>query len=209
MRRQKTVLIVGAGASQKFGFPLGNELKLQIAENLNIMFDRFGQNLQSGSYDIVQALRLLVKDKGGSDINPHRSGAISISRAMRLSGSIDEFVERHADDPVVADCAKLAIAKVILEHEKNSPIYFEHKEYYEDFIGDASESWLAYLLRDITRRCSRKKLSSAFRNLFIINFNYDRCVEHFSYLWFQQVYGLSEQEAAEVTRQIRVYHPFG
>ena len=210
MRQSKTVLVLGAGASQKFGLPLGKTLKDHIASDLNITFE-YDHRLQSGSPEIVEALRLLVRDENGrtGDINPHRAAAVSIARSMRLSGSIDEFVERHKDDPKVAECAKLAIAKSILQAERTSSLFLDHRHQRNEIIDDASESWLAYLLRDLTRGLTSANLEDAFRNLHIINFNYDRCVELFTFLWFQQVYGLDEARSARLLKNLKIYHPFG
>lgn len=125
MRAQKTVLILGAGASKGFGLPLGQELKSNIARDLRIMFSEFGSSLESGSHEIVDALRILVRDPQTGqrgDINPHRAVAVRISQAMGPSGSIDEYVERHKNDAKYAECAKLAIAKAILEGERNSTL---------------------------------------------------------------------------------------
>lgn len=175
------------------------------------MFDDFGQGLLRGSHEIVEALRNIVRDQNGraGDINPHRAAAVSIARAMRLSGSIDEFVERHKDDVKVAECAKLAIAKSILESERNSKLFFDHRYERDELIDQASDSWLAYLLRDLTRGMTTADLEKAFDNLYVVNFNYDRCVEHFIFLWIQQVYGLNETRSGEITKKLRIYHPYG
>jgi hypothetical protein len=211
LRQRKTVLVLGAGASKEFGLPLGKGLKQLIASDLNIQFDDFGSRLESGSHEIVEALRLLNRGDDGRnrDINPHRAAAVSISRAMRLSGSIDEFVERHKEDVKIAECAKLAIAKAILAAERESKLYFDEGRRREQLIEEASESWLAYMLRDLTRGKTASELDSAFENLFIINFNYDRCVEQFVFLWFQQIYGLDEDKAAELTKRLSIHHPYG
>lgn len=174
------------------------------------MFDDWGQKLESGSYEIVEALRLIVRqqDARNGDINPHRHAAVQISGSMRLSSSIDEYIERHKDDPRKVQCAKLAIAKAILEAERGSSIYSDPREQNDPFER-AAETWLAYMLRDLTRGLNKAALPSAFSNITIINFNYDRCVEHFCYHWFQTIYDLTEPESAEVCRAIRIYHPYG
>jgi hypothetical protein len=175
------------------------------------MFDReWGQSLQSGSYEIVEALRLLVRGSDGArgDINPHRHAAIQISQSMRLSSSIDEYIERHKEDRLRIECAKLAIAKAILQAERSSSIYADPQGRNDPF-ENASESWLAYMLRDLTRGLGKAALPDAFENLTIINFNYDRCVEHFCYHWFQRIYELSETESAKVCENIKIYHPYG
>jgi hypothetical protein len=211
MRTQKTLLVLGAGASQGFGLPLGSGLRNAIAGDLNIMFDDdWGKKLESGSWEIVEALRLLVqrRDGNGGDINAHRHAAIQISGSMRLSSSIDEYIERHKDDALKVQCAKLAIAKAILEAERGSTIYADPRENSDPFER-GSDSWLAYMLRDLTRGLGKDDLPAAFENVTIIDFNYDRCVEHFSYLWFQRIYDLSENESAEVCRKLKIYHPYG
>lgn len=211
MRTQKTILVLGAGASQGFGLPLGSGLRTTIADDLNIMFDRdWGHSLESGSPEIVDALRLIVRTEDGTsgNINPHRTAAVQISRSMRLSSSIDEYIERHKKDSKKVVCAKFAIAKAILEAERKSTIYADPQGRNDPF-ENAADSWLAYMLRDLTSGLGRDDLSSAFENLTIINFNYDRCVEHFAYHWFQRVYDLTEAESAVVCNDLRIYHPFG
>lgn len=205
-----TILVLGAGTSFGFGLPLGSGLRTTISTDLNIMFDDWGSSLQSGSHEIVGALRLLVKSQDGTrgDINPHRLAAIQISRSMSLSSSIDEYIERHKDDTLKIQCAKLAIAKAILEAERGSSIYADPAKR-QDPLDRASESWLAYLLRDLTRGYAKSDLADSISKITIINFNYDRCVQHFAYHWLQRIYDLSEAEAANICKGLKIYHPYG
>ena len=55
----KTVYVVGAGASYEANLPTGNELKDEIASLLKIKFD-FNTQV-SGDYDIQQALDISLK----------------------------------------------------------------------------------------------------------------------------------------------------
>jgi hypothetical protein len=211
LRGQKTVLVLGAGASKGFGLPLGQELRDTIARDLNIMFDGVGRNLRSGSWEIVEALKLLVRQQKEptGNINPHRAAAVKISNAMPLSGSIDEYIERHKDDVLKAECAKLAIAKAILEAERKSTIFVDHTLRIDNPLRNSSDSWIAYFLRDITRGKTLAELESCFDNVSIVNFNYDRCVEHFAYYWFQQMYDITPAKASEIVSRLRVFHPYG
>lgn len=210
MRSRPTVLVLGAGASKEFGLPLGAELKGQIARDLDIKYE-YGVRLISGSHEIAEALQRLVRQENGRDgnINLHRDCAVKISGAMRLSGSIDEYAERHRDNSRVADCAKLAISKAIIEAERRSKLFQNPRNPRQDLISDASESWLAYLLRDLTRGLTTPDLKRAFDNIYIINFNYDRCVEQFIFLWLQQVYGLDQGQSAEIAGELKIFHPYG
>lgn len=210
MSTGSTVLVLGAGSSFGFGLPLGSGLRKTIASDLNIMFDDWGSKLQSGSYQIVEALRILARTDEGrqGDINPHRQAAVQIAGSMGLSSSIDEYIERHKDDRLKVECAKLAIAKAILEAERKSTIYADPRQG-RDPLENASESWLAYLLRDLTRGVGKGDLNSAISNVAIIDFNYDRCFEHFVYYWLQRIYDLTEAESATVCKSIKIYHPYG
>jgi hypothetical protein len=205
-----TLLVLGAGSSLGFGLPLGTGLRETIADDLNIMFDDWGRGLESGSHHIVEAVRTLVRSDDGrnGDINPHRQAAVQIAGSMRLSSSIDEYIERHKDDALKVQCAKLAIAKAILEAERGSTMYADPRGRQDPF-ENSSDSWLAFLLRDLTRGVTKGGLEEAVASISIINFNYDRCVEHFAYHWFQRVYDLSEAEAADVCRNFKIYHPYG
>lgn len=208
---RETALVLGAGASKAFNLPLGSELRDQIARDLDIKFNNWARDLSSGSYEIVEALRVLTRSQDGrtGDINPHRAAAVEIAEAMPLSSSIDEYIERHRGNEMKAICAKLAIAKLIIEAERKSSIFIESNVERNRPLSRASESWLAHFLRDVTRGVSADKLSEAFSNLTVVNFNYDRCFQHFTYNWLQDVYRLPETDAASIVRDIVVYHPYG
>lgn len=191
--------------------PLGQELRDTIARDLNIMFNDFGSRLQSGSWEIVEALQLLIQQSDGraGNINPHRVAAVQISNAMPLSGSIDEYIERHKDDSLKADCAKLAIAKAILEAEQKSSIFIDPMRRIDNPLRKSSNSWIACFLRDITRGKTLDELDFCFENISIVNFNYDRCVEHFAYFWFQQMYDIAPEKASTVVSRLKIFHPYG
>jgi hypothetical protein len=95
-----------------------------------------------------------------------------------------------------------------LEAERSSSIYADPRER-GDPLENGSDSWLAYLLRDLTRGYGKDDLAIAISKISIINFNYDRCVQHFAYHWLQRIYDLSESESANVCKGIKIYHPYG
>ncbi len=208
---RETALILGAGSSKIFGLPLGSELRDQISKDLNIKFGDFGHDLISGSYELVDALRIVNRDPDGraGSINQHRAAAVEIADAMPLSSSIDEYIERHREDEKKALCAKLAIAKAIIESERASTIYIDSQRERDRPLAAASHSWLAAFLRDTTSGFNASRVGEAFSQLTVVNFNYDRCFEHFTYNWLQEVYRLNRSEAAEVVNGIYIYHPYG
>ena len=124
MLTDKTVLVLGAGASLAFKFPLGTGLKGILSENLNIRFDDFGSRQESGSYQIVEALRDISRDDEHlrGKISPYVVAAQEIAEAMPMCGSIDDYIERHSGHREYDRCAKLGIAEVILEAERASSL---------------------------------------------------------------------------------------
>ena len=58
MLRQKTLFVIGAGASKEVRLPIGSELAEQIAKRLTFKFD-FGQ-LKSGDHVLFNGLRRSV-----------------------------------------------------------------------------------------------------------------------------------------------------
>lgn len=61
MFRAKTILVIGAGASAEFGFPLGGALLKDIAKRVDISYD-FGQ-LKRGDHVVAEALRSALNAK--------------------------------------------------------------------------------------------------------------------------------------------------
>jgi hypothetical protein len=52
-------------------------------------------------------------------------------------------------------------------------------------------------------------VKDAFRNVTLINFNYDRTVEHFLYVWLQVKFALSEAEAQAAVSGLKIIRPYG
>ena len=97
MQPKKTVIVVGAGASQEAGLPTSVELKISIARDLDIRFKLFEQN--SGDRTIAAALQSRFRD-----INPHLHACWKIRDALPQAISIDNFIESHRRDEKVGFC---------------------------------------------------------------------------------------------------------
>src|ERR1051325_2787720 len=115
----QTVIILGAGASSEVGLPVGDGLKQQIADMLDIRFDY--SDLKSGDVDIVEAVRIHIKPE--RDANPHWQAARRIAMAMPQAISIDNFIDAHKGDAKIEICGKLAIVRSILRAEKQCALF--------------------------------------------------------------------------------------
>jgi hypothetical protein len=207
---ERTVYVIGAGASKEANLPTGDELKSKISNLLNIRFNHFEQI--SGDYLITDALRELVKQPNGQrgDINPHLHEAWHIRDALPLAISIDNFIDAHRDNNKITICGKLAIVISILNAEKNSLLYFERSQETSTIHFSSLEStWYLPFFQMLTENCVKDNLKDRFQSISLIIFNYDRCIEHFMYHALQNYYRVSTDEATELIGCINIYHPYG
>ncbi|MEH2700251.1 hypothetical protein GFL93_09250 [Rhizobium leguminosarum bv. viciae] len=205
MFKRKTVFIVGAGASKEVGLPVGDELKTAITGKLNIRFDD-GYSQNSGDKKIVEALRLIVNERGGRDINPLCQSGRIIASAMPQAISIDNFLHTHANDADIVLMGKLGIAASILEAERSSKI--RAKEGVMDF-GAHPHIWHNTFCKMLAEGVQLGELETIFDNVAFVTFNYDRCIEHFVSHWLENYFRISADHAQNLTRKLKVFHPYG
>ena len=159
---ERTVFILGAGASAPYGFPQGTKLAEQVLEHL-----------QAGDASAVaimcQAGSVLPKT-----IDDFRTRFLGSS-----SWSLDQFA---ASDPAFVPFAKIAMTCMLgpLERpERVSPPFGGHK------IPD----WYGYLFRHMLPPTGAKDFSK--NNLRVLTFNFDRSFEYRLWLTLKANYGES------------------
>jgi hypothetical protein len=210
MFRTPTTIIVGAGASADYRFPLGSGLRTKIAKLINIEFEDFGRSLQSGDHIIVECLRDVSRQTGhDGNINTFLPSARSMAAAMPLALSIDNYLDAHKDDPNTIICGKLAIARAILMAEKESSLWFDHRHADSFNLSAVEQTWLARFVNALTEGVSASNLDNIFKNVTIISFNYDRCIKHFLRDALKTYYRLDDQSATDLLKTLRIYHPYG
>jgi hypothetical protein len=205
--RDDVAIVLGAGSSLTFGFPLGSALRNDIAKILAIEFDSFGSNLKAGSQVFLDALKNHARDQGQTSVRDYVHAARDIAEALPVCLSIDDVIERHSRKVEYNICAKSAIAEAIQKYESKSGIAFRSGS--PPDISRFDGKWITSLLQGITRGCGVGELSEAFSRLKVINFNYDRCFEQFAFLWLKRAYRLSDSEATETLANACIIHPYG
>jgi hypothetical protein len=202
MFKRRTLFVLGAGASKEVGLPVGIELAKIISEKLDIRFERGDQSVGNGDL----ALFNQVQRAFPSDMGSYLRAAHLIRDGILLSPSIDSFLDLHQDKQTVVRCGKAAIAKSILEAERNSSLYFERTEESStiDFSGIA-DTWLVRFMRMLAQPDLRK----VFEQVAFIVFNYDRCLEYFLLHALQRLYGIDESEAQSICETLTIIHPYG
>jgi hypothetical protein len=203
MFKSRTVFVVGAGASNEVGLPVGSELRDKIAQKVNISFEKNGTPINGDHLLYEQVKSAYPGNK--SDV---QAAGRSIAAGIYGRNSIDEYLDWQQSDKAIALFGKAAIVRCILEEEQKA----NHK-YFGDTanfsLGAFTDAWYGELFRLLNQGYRREEVGSLFNNVSFIIFNYDRCLEHFLFCALQRM-GLSANEAEEIcSRQYTFYHPYG
>lgn len=212
MLNKQTVFVIGAGAGFDVDMPVGNKLATEIAEETNF---RFNSGLLVGGHERVWAASRTMALAAGIDQASTLSAGRMIATGITHAQSIDNYVRTHSDKEAVKIIAKNAIVHRILEAERNSSLFIDQAQAVfgrfknEEKVG---RSWLQAffsILQDGVIEASN--IENIFDNLNIINFNYDRCIEHFLFQAMQRLYPAKGTGylADLINRKLKVIHPYG
>jgi hypothetical protein len=209
---QRTVFVLGAGASHEINLPVGEELTKAVASLVDIRFEH-GHEQISGDHMITATLRRHVQQTSPSrpDINPYVYAGWRIRDAMPLAASIDNFLDGHRSDERAALIGKLAIVRAILEAESRSGLYGDPTSGPDAQISleRVRGSWFPAFWQVLCNGCTADEFQERARSVAFISFNYDRCIEEFLYQSVRAYYGLLPRVAAEAVSSIEVFHPYG
>ena len=202
MIKSRTIFVVGAGASYEAGLPIGSKLAEIIGARLKLVGNDFQKKIRDPE----------IGEAFASEGNKARflEAAKSISEAMPLAFSIDNFLHSHKSSSEIVEVGKLAIVKSILEAEKKSALYFDESNANNRL--DATKltgTWYIKLWHLLSTDVSLEEVDTIFDNVSFVIFNYDRCVEKFLYEALRSYYRLDENGAAEVMQKLKVFHPYG
>jgi hypothetical protein len=206
MFNQPTLFVLGAGASQEVGLPIGANLTGEIARRVDFYFDETGLGLRRGDPSLIHVLR-----QQGGDINRYVRAGRQISVGMRYANSIDDYLDAHKDDAEINLCGKLAIVRSILEAERESALYVDTRN--RDAIyarpGEVDQSWFLRFFKILVIGVDKAHIDSLFNNVSVISFNYDRCLGYFLIRAITEYYAVSSAKAQEVVGRLNILFPYG
>lgn len=210
----RTVFVVGAGASKEVDLPVGRELTKAIALALSFRVEH-GQLQRGGDGSILDALQKLAREermtaRNENPINAYLQAGWRIRDAMPQSLSIDNFIDSHQDELHVALCGKLAIVQTILQAERASKLYIDPSNIYNKIdFSKVGDTWFARFFERVTEGCGKAAIKARFARITFVVFNYDRCIEHFLHSALQNYYQMKPEEATDALSTLEILHPYG
>lgn len=205
MFRRRTLLVVGAGASNEVGLPIGSTLASRIAKKLTPKEDDITGVTSFEDHDLYAPLL-----RGPISIREYLKAARLISNGVLLSNSIDAFLNIHVKDGGVTQLGKAAIVRAILEAERHSLLHVDQSNVYNTMNFTKLEgTWYVKLMRIMGSSIDPSEVHRAFETVDFIIFNYDRCVEQFLLYSLQALYGMGLKEAHALVGAANIIHPYG
>lgn len=178
MINRRTVLVVGAGASESYGYPLGSVLIHKICDKL----------LPDDDYPLRQKDRVESHDANMWGVlrnlgNDEKTIMAFVNSLWQVSSqSIDSFLQKRDK---FLDVGRAAIAYVLMGCEDPRRLH----------RGD--DNWYEYMFNCMSNGCDdEEKFDSNNQRLIIITFNYDLSLEEFLFRNLIATYGLTRDAAA-------------
>jgi hypothetical protein len=208
--QERTVIVVGAGASCELNLPAGDQLMTKIMQALAPNRNAHG----FGNEPILQALvAQMTRDHGHGWAAPmarYREAAKKIVTALPYARSIDTYLNSQQDDDHTVLLGKLAITQAILEAERHS--YLRRSNVDQAGAIDSkglTASWYIPLARILTSGHRADDIDKLFDNVSFIVFNYDRCLELFLYRMVVEYFAVDQASAQQAIGRATIVHAYG
>jgi hypothetical protein len=206
MFNKPVVFVIGAGASCEYGLPLGATLKASIAKRIRFRFEH-GFQLSSGDAILLDHIRRHTKNDQNLN-NEYTVAANELSNAIEVFISIDEAMHFVASSTKAVEVGKIAIVSEILAAEGKSSIALS-RETGRTILNEKNGGWLAHMLSMALAGTQKADVEKLFAQVTFVNFNYDRCLEHYLFEALQQKTGASSAQAEAIVDGLNVIRPYG
>lgn len=186
MIKDKTVFILGAGASAPYGYPTMEQLREDIINHFDEYYSRwlFPPNTE----DFIREEKLSQVRKFIDTYS--KSGLI-----------IDEFLSLD-DNRDLLDWGKLAIVC--------SMVKFENESKFREESQDRDSDWYTTLWRMLYRNLPSDEKHNIFGYaLSVITFNYDRSFEHFLFDSMWNTFRKQRKELTISLNNMKIHHVYG
>jgi len=206
MFKERTVIVVGAGAGVDYQMPLGSKLVSDIAADVRFSFGRMGPfEPVTGNAALFRLLnRRFEGDRSILSAYAHAGNALASVLSSAIS--VDDALYQLSETQEAVVLGKLCIVRKILEAEAASTI--RNADNGRPHNGSGRDGWIEQLFSMATSGVRQSEMEFAFDKVTFVIFNYDRCVEHYLYWAFQRI-GIDEGRSANIVRQLKIIRPYG
>ena len=207
MFKRRTLFVLGAGASAEVNMPVGAQLAKIIRDKCDIRFEHGHRPQGQGDFSIYQEFFRVYQ----KEITKYQDAAWLIRDGIQFSNSIDDFLDLHRSDQFVNLFGKALIIRSILEAERKSILYIDRGNGDTTIkLDDKLEAtWYIKFIQLLARGVALDDVTDLFNQVAFIDFNYDRCLEHFLLHAVHRLYGLSLDQARQICGKLRIIHPYG
>lgn len=210
MFKDNTVFVVGAGASSEFGLPIGWELLQTIKTNSDFTKDRWGQVTAGPAAIFTHYDKVLGREDPEkiAEFALRLKACFQINQGIESADSIDEYIYRYSHDPIIGEVGKLQIAYAISMAERRSTLSPESGFHLNPDVAD--NTWIWGFTKALINGIRADQMDEIGKNITIICFNYDRCIEHYLEIALvRSFHELTPDMAREIVSKINIVHPYG
>lgn len=201
---EPTVLILGAGASLSYGYPLGTGLTRHILSPLqSVNFrdpsQRVEQSLRSSHRETIALLEMI-----DATFEDWRAFVISFHRSSFQT--IDQFIGARSENKKVAEIGKVLIAQKLLQCEAdwvNGSHVFDDTLPLKEQAERNVDFWYKTILHHLPHP------NDINHNLSVVTFNYDLSLHHAIYEHATHAFGLSGRAASDYVANIKIISVYG
>jgi hypothetical protein len=204
MFKKNVVLILGAGASHECGMPLGAELKESVRNIIRFRFEPYNHDPIKGDRELWQLLR---SQFGLERANKYSQAGNELAEIISTFVSIDEALNYFSAKEEALELGKIAITYAILNAEMRSKLRLG-KDGKND-ISSLDDSWYREFFDMTLASMKLDDVETAFQNITIVNFNYDRTFEYYIYLALQKRAAVSADAAKKIVSNLTIIRPYG
>jgi len=134
--------------------------------------------------------------------------AWQIGESAKQAISIDNVLDA-LEDPRIELVGKLGIARAIIKAEADSPSFKPLSPVRPLDLSRFDETWYSSFTKLLTENVRKSAVDGLFSNLEIINFNYDRCIEHYLPFSLANYYGVEPDDIRKIMETLVVHRPYG
>jgi hypothetical protein len=204
MLKRPTLLVIGAGAGADLGMPMGRGLSDTIANYVGNLEPKF-----HGANEAQVSIKRAASERGVKREEFFEVGA-QIAQGVRRLRSIDNYVDSFQHDERISIIAKIAIVHAIVIAESDSHLAPGEDGQYKQ-KDTIERSWLEEFFHLLIHRHKANEVETILDRLMIINFNYDRCIEHFLLNELSRIFQHNAPVYYEklLKEKLEIVHPYG